>query len=111
MTKIYYYKSDSDSHRDLTMGFSWIARECPTLLEQLKGDDITLTHVLLEETDKEDLEEIFTWYQARNWSPNGEARELIKSKGLRHTSLHVGDIVEFDDGTRYICDNVGWNKL
>jgi hypothetical protein len=59
----------------------------------------------------EDLEDIYRFYQGENWSPNGEARDLIESKGLHHTSLSVGDVVELDDGSRYICDNVGWNKL
>jgi hypothetical protein len=36
---------------------------------------------------------VFDQFQAENWSPNGEARDLIASKGLLHTSMSTGDIV------------------
>lgn len=31
--------------------------------------------------------------QGENWSPNGEARDLIRSLGLHHTSMSVGDVL------------------
>lgn len=34
--------------------------------------------------------------QGENWSPNGEARSLIEEKGLIHTSMSMGDIVQID---------------
>jgi hypothetical protein len=40
-----------------------------------------------------DLEEVFFLMQGEQWSPNGEARELIELLGLRHTSMSVGDLI------------------
>lgn len=37
--------------------------------------------------------------QGENWSPNGEAKELIRPLGLKHTSMSVGDIIS--DGENY----------
>lgn len=41
----------------------------------------------------DDLEDVFCKMQGECWSPRGEARGLISSLGLRHTSMSVGDIV------------------
>jgi hypothetical protein len=35
---------------------------------------------------------------------------LIKSLGLDHTSVSVGDILVID-GMAHFCDNVGWVKI
>jgi len=39
------------------------------------------------------LEALYRQMQGENWSPNGEARELIENKGLNHTSMRVGDVI------------------
>lgn len=45
--------------------------------------------------------------QGEIWSPNGEANSLIKSKGLSHTSMSVGDFIKI--GSKfYFCKPVGW---
>jgi len=36
---------------------------------------------------------VYEHMQAMNWSPNGEARELIRSRGLAHTSMSVNDVM------------------
>lgn len=40
------------------------------------------------------LEQAYYFSQGEVWSPNGEAREYIKSLGLSHTSMMVGDCLE-----------------
>jgi len=52
------------------------------------------THVLLGAISETELERIFYLMQGDVWSPEGNARELIRSKGLRHTSMSVGDVVQ-----------------
>jgi hypothetical protein len=42
-------------------------------------------------------------FQGENWSPNGEARDLILAKGLRHTSMSVGDVIEDEGGIFLGC--------
>jgi hypothetical protein len=57
----------------------------------------------------------FDKFQGENWSPNGEARPIIRAMGITHTSMSVGDCVEIvdDEGhkTVYICENEGWRVL
>lgn len=57
------------------------------------------------------LEHLYRNLQGEVWSPNGEACDLIESKGLSHTSLSMGDIVRFKDGSVWICAAVGWLKV
>jgi predicted MPP superfamily phosphohydrolase len=40
------------------------------------------------------LDDIFEMMQGENYSPAGEARDLIRSSGTHHTSMSVGDIIE-----------------
>ena len=61
--------------------------------KKLTGSTIEQTHVFLKFVLADDLEDLFKKMQGENWSPNGEARELIQSKDLRHTSMSVGDVV------------------
>lgn len=59
---------------------------------------------------KATLEEVYCVMQGENWSPMGEARDLIRSKGLSHTSLSIGDVVRI--GQRYYeCAAVGFKLL
>lgn len=74
--------------RDLRMGIEY----CPPDLLPTKSD-LGRTHILLGSVAETDLEVIFMNFQGENWSPNGEANELIRSLSLRHTSMSVGDIV------------------
>jgi hypothetical protein len=43
-------------------------------------------------------EDIFQAMQGENWSPNGEARELIEARGADHTSMSVGDRIVYPSG-------------
>jgi hypothetical protein len=58
-----------------------------------------------------ELEHIYITQQAENWSPKGEARSLILSKGLLHTSMSMGDVIEAPDGTLWIIAMLGFDKL
>lgn len=82
-------------------------------------DTLETTHIKLREVEAEDPEEVFDMMQGENWSPNGEARPLIQSLGLQHTSLSVGDIIRYEEdgayegsrilaGSIFMCDNAGW---
>jgi len=39
------------------------------------------------------LDQIYRAMQGEVWSPNGEARGLIRALGLQHTSMSVGDVI------------------
>lgn len=71
------------------------------------------THILLKEAvEAQDLEKLFYEMQGEVWSPKGEARGLIQSKGLAHTSMSVGDVA-IDLATReaWMVDIVGFRPL
>ncbi|MEZ9709328.1 hypothetical protein AB4254_11670 [Vibrio breoganii] len=57
-------------------------------------------------------ETLFMLMQGENWSPNGEAREFIKEKGLKHTSMSVGDVIKnAKSGRYYMVDMFGFSRI
>lgn len=104
-TKVWYAKPLFS--RDGGMGHDWLVEthKVPTTgaLEE--------THVCLGTIDSTDPEEIWVMMQGERWSPRGEARSLITEKGLRHTSMHVGDIVQVAPGECFLVDSCGFVKL
>lgn len=80
--------------------------------DKYSKDSLDVTHVFLREIEAVDLNDVYTQSQGEIWSPNGEAMELIKNKGLAHTSMYPGDVVYCtDNDTYYLCDSIGWKKL
>ncbi len=57
------------------------------------------------------LEDLFTKMQAEYWSPQGEARELIKALGLNHTSMSVGDVAVDSDNRVHEVEFIGWRDI
>ena len=81
-------------------------------LPKLTISDLKNTHIYLKRIKAISLEDVFMQMQEENWSPNGEARGIIKSKGLKHTSMSVGDVVrEIETDTVYRCAAFGWEKI
>jgi hypothetical protein len=72
---------------------------------------LPVTHRFVCELDVPRRENVFAQMQGEVWSPNGEARELIASLGLHHTSMSVGDVVQDDDGVHWMCADLGWQRL
>lgn len=60
--------------------------------------------------DADSLEHVYYTMQAEIWSPNGEARGLIQSLGLSHTSMSVGDFIENEKGEFYRVEGCGFEK-
>jgi hypothetical protein len=103
--KVWYMRPEF--FRDGILGVEWLKERG----KMLTLNTLTKTHIELGDFEATDLEDLFMKMQGEVWSPNGEAQPLIKAKGLRHTSMSVGDVaVEFNLGflTGYIVDNFGW---
>lgn len=81
-----------------------LGQKTPTL------DNLLETHVFLREVEANDLEDCFVKSQGEVWSPNGEARSLILGKGLRHTSMSVGDVA-CADGKGWVVAMFGFDAL
>jgi hypothetical protein len=107
---IYYMREDF--FRDGSMGTDWLA-EHGKLPNPWKIADTHIELKTLEYDHPVDLEQVFHDMQGEVWSPNGEARELILGKGLRHTSMSVGDIIHVagEHGGCFIVDSWGFKKL
>jgi hypothetical protein len=78
-----------------------------------KLSELTNTHTKLwDALDFASMEEVFVFMQAEHWSPNGEARALIRTLGLGHTSMSIGDVVRNCDTDEYfVCAMLGFEKL
>lgn len=72
--------------------------------------NLNKTHIKLTTIPATDPEDVFSKMQGENWSPRGEARELITSKGLNHTSMSVGDVMVVN-GKALMVDNMGFINL
>jgi len=74
--------------------------------------NLSATHVHLKDVETtRGLEAVYTEMQGEVWSPNGEARELIQSKGLQHTSMSIGDVIVDDVGNAHVVSNVGYKGI
>ena len=78
--------------------------------ETVMRENISKSHVCIGSIKGGDLEEIFNVMQGENWSPNGEARDVICSSGADHTSMSCGVIVETNDGF-YVVSFIGFEKV
>ena len=84
----------------------------PTFVEGVKIGDLSKTHQYLGFMGAGGLEDLFVKMQGESWSPQGEARGLIKHLGLKHTSMSVGDVVlDVLTGEWWECAGAGWNVL
>jgi hypothetical protein len=78
--------------------------------KNINPDDLDRTHILLGGIFEKDLDDIFRVLQGDVWSPQGEARHLIRSKGLGHTSMSVGDVIVVGNKT-FMVDRIGFTSL
>lgn len=72
---------------------------------------LDITHCRVKQIEANGLDEVYRQMQGEVWSPKGEARELIRSLGLSHTSLSVGDVVKDPVGDFWACNLSGWLPL
>ena len=77
------------------------------------------THVHLKDVEIADgavyhrnpMERVYHLMQGEVWSPNGEARGLIKAKGLQHTSMSVGDVLVDPAGKVFVVASFGFKEV
>jgi hypothetical protein len=103
-TEIWYWNMDAG--RDMMMGANWLSKKgqlpAPETLEQ--------THVLIGTLRETDPDKVFSMMQGENWSPEGQARDMINRSDTGHTSMSVGDIMKV--GSTYLMvDRFGFYNL
>jgi len=100
-TRIWYMRPEF--FREGMMGVKWMqdhgTMPSSTALEK--------THVCIGEIAETDLETIFVMMQGENWSPRGQANYYIRARGLQHTSMSMGDVIELG-GRFFIVDSTGF---
>jgi len=100
-----WYMRDEFFH-DGIMGFSRVKAQGRIPDPQA----LNKSHILLGTIQESDPNGIYHLMQGEQWSPNGEARELIREKKLKHTSMCVGDIIVIH-GRTFFVDNSGFKEL
>jgi len=84
----------------------------PNTSETFRKNDVQNTHSLIGFINAENLEDAFYQMQGEIWSPNGEARNLIRNLGLNHTSMMIGDVISIPDtGEMWVVAWEGFDKL
>jgi hypothetical protein len=81
-------------------------------LQTLKVRDLKQTHRFVRSVETSHLDNVYSLMQGEVWSPRGEARSLIESLELDHTSMSVGDVacdVEVDE--YWQVDSIGWKQI
>ena len=84
----------------------------PSFLRGIVGNspdpnNLSATHVHLKDIEADNLEDGLSRMQ----EPNGEALDLIQSKGLQRTSMTVGDVLVDEGGAVYLVTAIGFSAL
>jgi len=74
-----------------------------------EGQSFPDDYEMVAEVDSNDLNHIYelTNHIFRDWTTGG----LVKPVRGHLRSTSVGDIVELEDGTRHLCQGMGWKEL
>ncbi len=103
-TEVWYWKEDAG--RDMMMGKNFLVKYG----KMPDPNNLEATHVKIGSVKETNPEKIFMMMQGENWSPEGQARSMIRSSGTGHTSMSVGDIVVVN-GEAQMVDRFGFTKL
>ena len=87
--------------------------------EKPDRNDLQATHALLGKIKpifkasytSSTLDDAWVRLQGERWSPNGEARTIIRTRGLQHTSMSVGDCFKLADGRVFMVANDGFDLV
>jgi len=93
-----------------TMGMSFWEEENGKSLTHTLLKNPKKTHVLMGKIKESKPEKIFALLQGERWSPNGEARTLVKKSGSGHTSMMTGDFVKIGNRIAFV-DRYGFTLL
>ena len=80
-------------------------------LANFTGFVTTACTVRLIEVEADSLDDAWWQMQGENWSPHGEARPLLESLGLGHTSMSIGDVIRDEEGLYWECVERGWRCI
>src|SRR6476646_6813079 len=73
-------------------------------------NNLSATHVHLKDIEADNQEDALSRMRAENWSPNGEARDLLQNKGQR-TTITIGDVLVDESDAAYLVTGIGFSLL
>ena len=103
-TGIWYMKRSF--FRDGIMGVDWLIEH--DMVPNMRTIDDTHEH--LGDIRERGFEKVWRMMQGEEWSPRGEARKLIMKKGLGHTSMSVGDVIQ-QGSQLFMVDRAGFRRI
>jgi hypothetical protein len=103
-TEVWYMKPSF--FRDGIMGYKFLEKQG----KLPDPRNLKKTHVLLGKIKERNLEEAYRLMQGDFWSPDGQANDLILGKGLRHTSMSMGDIFKVGNKVMMV-DTFGFKQV
>jgi hypothetical protein len=65
----------------------------------------------LKDIEADNREDALYRMRADIWSPNGEALDLIQSKGLQRTTMTIGDVLVDEGDDIYLVTAIGFSLL
>jgi hypothetical protein len=74
-------------------------------------NNLSATHVHLKDIEADNQEDALSRMRAENWSPNGEALDLLQSKGLQHTTMTIGDVLVDESDAIHLVTGIGFSLL
>jgi hypothetical protein len=74
-------------------------------------NNLSATHVHLIDIEADNQEDALSRMRAKNWSPNGEALDLLQSKGLQHTTMTIDDVLVDESDAIYLVTGIGFSLL
>jgi len=103
-TEIWYWKEDFA--RDAMMGAAFMKKQGVLPTPETVPDN----YVLIGKVAETNPDKIFHMMQGEIWSPEGQARNMIRQSGTGHTSMSVGDIIHVG-GKWLMVDRYGFQDL
>jgi hypothetical protein len=74
-------------------------------------NNLSATHVHLKGIEANNHEDALHRMRADIWSPNGEALDLLQSKGLQHVTTTIGDVLVDEGDDVYLVTAIGFSLL
>jgi len=117
IAKIYYYIKQGHHSDNLELKQLW-----HTIEKDFDGSEVQLTRKLFnsnwkmlpfkESSKKHNRDVLFAKYNSSDKNPlaNDNGQEILRSLGLKHTSMSIGDIVKFRT-VYWMCVSEGWVKV
>lgn len=111
-SELFFTGGDPEQRSHLSFFNIYYRMEPDFMVRDLTAEDFERDYRRVAGVWAWDKENAFMFMQGENWSPQGEARGLIRDLDLKHTSMSVGDVIEdMTTGEVFMVDMAGFKKI